>query len=473
MKNIKSYLLVLLSISWITINVYFLPFFAWTTGVVLGWMMQQGLFPYRDLVWNRTPLDLFFLADWFKVFGSSQISYQSFIYFIFILITALVFKLSYQMNQKAQIPTLIFYTIFMFPLFQNTESDEMIIGLIPLILLAVFYKYLDKRKLWTLFLTAAVTALCIATKQTTGGIGIAIVATLAIDSYIKKDVSLFFKSLAVFSAGIIISSTIFIIWLVANGAWPDFLWGVISLTTTYVENPVPPGFSLGSGLWIEAAYFSLIIPFVLYWKETKLSFQKVAFISLLIICLAPTIMPGLLSYRAFPGFPLASLIAGVNIVILLNKKTKIMKKFAIATSFIIFIILTFNFWNPYLSQFEEGLHFKNYIVDYSENDYKVADWIKKNTAKGERIMTMTNWVVYMLSDRMPKNKYLSFEPLLLLPYDVSSKTFISDPPRVFVMQSEVLETRPDIKPWPFFAYVKKHYESVAKYGTSEIFVLKK
>lgn len=473
MKSLKAYILLFLGTAWITLNVYFLPFFAWTTGVVLSWMMLHGLVPYRDLVWNRTPLDLFFLAGWSHFFGSSQESYQSFIYLLFLAIAALVFILSYRISPKIQIPTFIFFIIFLFPLFQNTEIGEVLIGFFPLLLLATMYKYLGKKEMRILFLAGIISAVSIITKQTSGGIVVASIGILFFDSYIKKSLALLLKSLTSYVSGILLPAIIFIAYLIYNKTFADFVWGVITLTTTYVASPVPPGFSLGEGLWIEAAYFALLVPFILYWKQTKLSIQKVIFLALLIVSLFPTIMPSLLSYRAFPGYPLAALVAGFDIFLLMSKKATVIQKSVISISLIIFVILTSRFIEPYISSIRnEGFHYKNYIVDYGESDYQVADWIKKNTKRDEKIMTSTSWIVYLLSNRMPKNKYMSFEPLLLLPYNESSNVFISDPPRVFVLANDVLETRPDLKKWPFFSYLKTHYKSVATYGPNEIFILK-
>lgn len=473
MKSLKTYVLLLLGTAWITINVYFLPFFAWTTGIVLSWMILHGLVPYRDLVWNRTPLDLFFLSGWFHFFGSSQASYQSFIYFIFLIITVLVFILSNHMSPKTQIPSFIFYLIFLFPLFQNTEIDEMLIGVFPLLLLATVYIYLEKRRMSILLLAGVISAVSVITKQTSGGIVLASIIILVFDSYIKKSLPLFLKSITSYAAGILLPALVFLIYLISNNALSDFIWGVITLTTTYIADPVPPGFSLGEGLWIEAGYLVLLVPFVIYWKQTKLSIQKVVFLTLLIVSLSPTILPALLSYRAFPSYPLAALVAGFDIFLLMNKKNTIIKKSVILLSFTIFIILIFRFINPYFSSIrDEGFHYKNYIIDYGKSDYQVAEWIKKNTKEDEKIMTSTSWVVYLLSNRMPKNKYMSFEPVLLLPYNESSNVFIADPPRVFVLEHEILETRPNLKSWPFFSYLRSNYKSVASYGTSEIFVHK-
>lgn len=473
MKSAKAYIFLFLGSAWITLNVYFLPFFAWTTGVVLSWMILHGLVPYRDLVWNRTPLDLFFLAGWFNFFGSSKESYQAFIYFLFLCITVLVFIMSFRISPKVRIPSLLFFIIFLFPLFQNTEVGEMLIGLFPLLLLAAMYSYMDKRDLRILFLAGAVSSISVITKQTSGGIVLASLGVLFFDSYIKKSASLLLKSLTYYILGILIPALVFVTYLIYNKALPDFIHGVFGLTNTYLADAVPPGFSLGEGLWIEAAYLGLLVPFVLYWKQTGLSIQKVAFLALLIVCLSPTILPALLSYRAFPAFPLAALVAGVDIYILMSKKSKPAQKFIILLSLTTFIILTSRFINPYISSVKgDGFHYKDYIVDYGEPDYRVAEWIKKNTREDEKIMTSTSWVVYFLSNRMPKNRYMSFEPLLLLPYNESSRVFIEDPPRVFVLEHEILETRPELKKWPFFSYLKNNYKSVAVYGTSEIFVHK-
>lgn len=474
MKSLKAYILFFLGTAWITINIYFFPFFAWTTGIAWSWMILHGLVPYRDFSDNRTHFDIFLLAGWSYFFGNNQASYQSFIYVLFLAIAALVFILSHKISPKIQIPSFIFYIIFLFPLFQNTEMDEVIVGLWILLLLAAVYKYLSKRDIRVIFLAGIISGISIITKQNSGGIVIATVAILGFDAYIQKRFfPMFLKPVIFYVAGISLPILISIAYLTYNKAFSDFIFQVLILTSTYLANPLPPGFSMGDGLWIEIGYLVLFIPFLVYWKQTKLSIQKVIFLVLLTISLFPSLLPSFLSYRAFTVYPVIAIIAGFDMFLLMSKKSTIIQKSIISLSFVIFIVLTLRFTNPYATSIRnEGFHFNNYIIDYGENDYQVADWVRKNTKENEKIMTSTSYIVYLLSNRLPKNKYTMFEPVMLLPYSVSSNVFISDPPSVFILEKDILETRPDLKQWPFFAYLKKNYKSVATYGINEIFVHK-
>lgn len=475
MKSLKAYILLFLGIAWITLNVYFLPFFAWTTGVVWSWLMLHGFVPYRDFVLLRTPFDLFLLAGWSNFFGSSQDSYQLFIYFIFIVIALLVFFLSHRIFPKIQIPSFLFFIIFLFPIFQNTEMGEMLVGLWTLLLLATMYEYLGKKDIRILFLAGIISGLSVITKQNSGGIVIASIGILSLDWFIKK--SSFFsllKSFALYIAGVLLPILALTSYLLYHNALPGFIYYTLELVLgPYRANPLPPGFSIGEGLWIYAAYLSLCVPLIAYRKQTNLPIQMVIFLPFLTVSLLPSLLPAFHSYRTFTAYPLIAIVAGFNICLLINKKGALIQKFVISISLIIFVSLTSRFINSYISQIkDEGFHYKNYIVDYGKTDYQVVEWIKKNTKEDEKITSSTSLIVYLLSNRLPKNKYTFFEPVPLLPYSESSRVFIEDPPRVFVLDNEILETRPDLKKWPFFEYLKNNYKSVALYGTSEIFVLK-
>lgn len=475
MKSLKAYILLFLGIAWITLNVYFLPFFAWTTGIVWSWLMLHGFVPYRDFIVLRTPFDLFLLAGWSNFFGSNQASYQFFIYSISLIIAASVFFLSYRINPKIQIPSFLFYTIFLFPLFQNTEMGEMLVGLWILLLLATMYGYLGKKDIRILFLAGIISGIGVITKQNSGGIIIASIGILSLDWLIKKSsLFLLLRSFAFYITGTLLPVLALIVYLIYHKALPDFTYYTLELVLgPYRANPLPPGFSIGEGLWIEAGYLTLIIPFIAYWRQTKLPIQMVIFLPLLTIFLLPSLFPAFHSYRAFTAYPLIAIVAGFDIFLLISKKGAFIQKFVISISLIIFIALTSRFINPYISQIrDEGFHYKNYIVDYGKTEYQVAEWIKKNTKEDEKIMTSTSLIVYLLSNRLPKNKYTFFEPIPLLPYSESSRVFIEDPPRVFVLDNEILETRPGLKKWPFFEYLRNNYKSVALYGTSEIFVYK-
>ena len=61
-KLLSPWKIFLLGFTWITLNVYFLPFSVWTAGITRPWYVMHGYIPYKDFVWIRMPLDLFILS---------------------------------------------------------------------------------------------------------------------------------------------------------------------------------------------------------------------------------------------------------------------------------------------------------------------------------------------------------------------------------------------------------------------------
>lgn len=474
----NKYLILLLGSMWVVFNIYFLPFFAWTTGIVRPWLILNGYIPYRDFTWIRAPLDLYILSNWYRVFGVNADSYRLFICFILLLITTIVFFITYNILPKLKFLPFLFFIIFLFPLFQNTEVGEILIGFWGILLLTIIFIYLDKIDNRLLFLGGLVSGLSVITKQNSGAVIPAILIIIFIDQYLRKQaLSKWIKPLIHYIFGVFIPVFSFVGYLIYNQSLNDFIFFSKEIVLgSYKNAPLPQNYSLGDGLWIEIGYFVLLIPFLLFSKETKLSLQKIILLPLFVISLFPSLLPSFLSYRAFTAYPIISIVAGYDMLILINnlkKKNRILKISIILSSFIIFILFILRFINPYLMPFTNGEVFpNNYIKDYGESELKTAEWIKKNTKSNEKIISYTSDIVYLLSNRLPENKYIDFQPFTLFPTN-SAKAFITKPPRTFAIDKTILDTYPDLKKWPFIDYLYKNYSLKAKFNYIEIYQFNK
>lgn len=471
----------LLGLAWIALNIYFQPFFAWTTGIVRPWLMLHGYIPYRDFVWMRTPFDIFLLTGWFKLLGVSDVNYQHFIFFLLIVTMLGILFLSYRILPIKKLFPFLFFTIFLFPLFQNSEIGEILIGLFALFLFGLLYKYLSTRKLYLLVIAGLTSGICLITKQNSGALIAGSTAIIVLDSYLQKNpVKLTIKKFLIFIISAIIPIAGLILFYGYNKALPDLFYYSFELVLDkYNQQPLPAGFSRGDALWVEAAYLALLIPFLVYWKKTGLTIQKALMFPLFLIALFPSILPSYLSYRTFTSFPIASLLAGFNFAILLrNKGTNNflnVKNLIVLFSFVSFVTLTLRFTNSYIQSVrDEGFHYGNFIKDYTDSETQTATWINKNTNKNEKIMSFSNSVVYLLSDRLPKNKYIDPFPYLLYPYPQTSKIFSKNPPRIMVIDERLFVDFPDLLNWPFYKdSVKENYKEVKRFENLIIYELVK
>ncbi len=115
-----SNIVLLFGIGWTVLNVYFLPFAVWTLGIVRPWFIINGLLPYKDFTWIRTPLDMFLLSFWYRIFGVGATSYQLFVLLLLVVLCILVFYTTRQLFGSKFIGSFLFYIIFLFPLFKKS-----------------------------------------------------------------------------------------------------------------------------------------------------------------------------------------------------------------------------------------------------------------------------------------------------------------------------------------------------------------
>lgn len=454
--------ILLLSILWVTANIYFLPFFPWTTGITRAWFVFKGLIPYRDFTWIRNPLDIFLLAQWFKVFGATGEAYQLFIYILLITLTVCIFFLSHKLLPKRPKFAFLFYAIFVFPLFINTEIGEVMIGLLNILAFMAAYRFLQKRSLHLLFLTGFIGGLIFVTKQSSITISLAVAFTLFF-TYIAEKKSFFqiLKVFGIYLTGVFIPFAGFIAYFAYNNALKDYLYYSIVFVLGPYSRLKPYELTHGDGLWMAGGLLAIIIPFILFWRENKLSYQLVILLLSLTLASFFSLLPSFLSYRAFPAFPFISIIAGYNILLLTQKNIANIKKWIVVASFIIFIVLISRYMGEYISFVREnGFSQKQYILDYGQTELNIAQWVKNNTKENERIQNFTSEIIYHRSGRLPKHKYIEPFPFMLTPYDTTAKLFINDPPSAVVFDESLPKVHIGIEKWPFIPYMKQHYQQI-------------
>lgn len=465
---------VTLGLLWITIHIFLLPFFPWSTGMVRSWLLLHGYIPFRDLTWLRTPFDLFLMAGWFRVFGVSDRAYQLLLFTLHVLISFGVLWVSYNVVPKKKIVPYIFYLLFLFPLFQNAEIGEVLIALYAIVTLGCTLAFFDTKNGWFLFLSGFLSGLGVITKQTSFALVAAPALSLGIFLYRRKQkLAYSFRRYAILLAGFLIPIVLLIGYYAYQKGLSDLLYYTITVVLSdYRRESLPVGILKGEGMLIAYAYGSLLIPFVVFWKQTKLAPEKVILVASLIIFLLPSLFPSYLSYRTITAYPIVSIIFGYNILLFLRfwKSKQYIKTMIILAAFGLFVLFSWRFILSYISSVKDnGLTINNIIKDYGENEYNVAQWIQTHTAPEEKIISITHPIVYLLSNRLPKNKYIDTNPIMLYPFEYSSKIFMTDPPRILVFEETLLPQFPHYPRWEFYQYFRKNYAIMEKFGPLTIY----
>ncbi|MEX2007721.1 MAG: hypothetical protein WD992_03030 [Candidatus Levyibacteriota bacterium] len=466
--SVKDLMLFFTGIGIISLHVFFLPFYIWTAGIVRPWYILQGLVPYKDFVWLRMPFDLFLLSGWYEIFGPNGEAYQYFVYTLFILISLSLFLISRKFIGKCFWLPFVFFIVFLFPLFQNVEEDEMLIGLFNLILFGLMLLFFNKRRSYLLLPAGIISGLSLVTKQNSGLVIIAVLSSIFLDFFLQKyRVEKLAKNILILLSGILLPVSLVVFYFLIRGGLKDFLY----YTIYFIFGPLRTAYiTQGDGLWIIAGYMSLLIPFVLFWKKTGIKLQVAFFITAQILFLLPSLFPSALSYKAFTSFPLISLIAGLNLSLLVRKNSlTVTKKIVVIASFILFIFFTSRFIESYIGSIQsDGFAKGQYLMDWGEQDKEIATIIKNNSQKDDKILSYKSEMIYVLSDRLPANKYVDPFPYLLTPYEETIKVFKDNPAKFVVYDESLPDDHPGLSEWPFLEFLEENYTMIKKFSDTVI-----
>ncbi len=456
-SSVLDFILLFSSGIWVVLNVYFLPFHIWDAGVMRPWYMLHGYLPYRDFTWIRMPFDLFLLSWWYRVVGVFPLSYQSFYIVLMLLIILTLFIVGrYLLGRNSRIPFL-FFIIFLFPLFQNTEVGELLIGLFSIVLLGVFALFIRTKKIVFLLLLGCIAGLSFITKQNSVLVIAVVYGFLLYKGIITKEkIKTVTIWLVAFSSGLLVPILLLIGYFYVQSGLSDFLYyTVYFLVTKYTSAPV----TKGDGGWILISYMLALIPLVYILKKMKKDKEIVIFLIFQTLCLFSSLLPSFLSYRAFTAFPLMSLVFGY--IWIEKSKNKAIFIFIL----IGFIALNVRYISPYLASIQDtGFRPGQYLTSYGESEREIGEWIRANTKSDEKIINYGSEMIYLFADRLPKNKYVEPFPYLLQPFEKSTKVFTDNPPRVVIYDKSLPNDHMGLSDWPFLRYLQENYNIVNTYS---------
>ena len=451
-------LVLAVSLSWITFHMYWLPFHPWTLGMVRPWFMLQGLIPYRDFVWIRMPADLFVLAGWYSLFGVSPDSYRA-------LITAIVLTTMIILWKRSSLSVVLFAILFP-PLFFNTEIGEMLIGLYATMFAYVFHLFLIQKNRTALGIAGVLAGLMVMTKQSTATVSLAVAFTIVLGGkYLNMTALQKAKQFLLYLSGASIVPIVILIYFTYHHALTDLYYYTVEfLLTSYVDAPV----NKGTGLLLTGSLLVLGLPMIVRGVNSASMIHRLFFFTLL-LCLTPLLYPSFLSYRAYPLLPVIAFAAPL---IYDEWRVRAQKTYIILLCASLFLYGTMTYMKEYYAFItDNGFHLNQWLYDYGDVEFETANWVREQTNRDDRIMVYANSMIYVLSDRLPANKYVDPFPYLLEPMDKTASVFFDNLPRVFIYDRTLPEVHVGLDSFPFIQALEQYYTQEKTIGTMELYTL--
>lgn len=460
----KSLFILFLGFIFIAFQLFFLPFHVWDAGIARPWYMLHGMLPYRDFVWIRMPFDLFLMEGWYRLVGANALGYQTFILILFFILSSLVYiagKVSFK--KHFYLPFLLF-NLFLFPIFQNTEEGEILVGIFNISLFILFFFFLKNKKNFYLFFAGLISGLAFITKQNSVLVMAIFSASILFNSIVKKEnIIRFFKNISSYFLGIIVPMILLFVYFLLNGGLSDFFnYTFLFLISTYSKAYVLHG----DGMLLVFAYLFLLIPFAVFNKVINWDNSLKLMLVTQVLALFPSLLPSFLSYRAFTAYPLICLIAAAEIDVILDNKKQIAKSIKVFffLGILGFLYFSSSFLNSFLVSLRDGqVSYGQYITSYGPIEEEIASLINKNSKPDDKIINYGSEMMYVLSDRLPANKYVDPFPYLLQPFEETTIVFERNPPLFVIYDYSLPNDQPGLDKWPVIAFFENKYKIVKSF----------
>ncbi|MDO8658551.1 MAG: glycosyltransferase [Candidatus Levybacteria bacterium] len=472
--KILPYLLLCIWVLFSYLKVFYGLFAVWESGITEAWYLKNGLVIYRDYIHHHTPLLRYILFLFFEIIGYQPFTLQIFSFLISILLFIFVFITARSVSKQISLITSIIFILLFFSFFTNFHLEEGTSGLFILISVFLSFLFIDKKKLYLLFLSGLFAGFAVMTKQTSVGIMFAVGLTLLFikENNFKKNIFGIF----IFGLGSLFAILPILYYFYSKEALSDFFYyNVIFNLTIYREKTT--AYALAEGVRVSLPLLFSLFPLsiFLYKKQlkNKILSSKILLLFLSIVFLTPVLLPSFLGGRLLPLFPLAIISWGFILNWILRYKEN---KLRLLYIFILIVSSGFIFSEvPYVKNqiiaFPREFSQKTLLFDYTENDLKVAQWLRENTDKDQKIYNMGNSYINFLSQRLPQNRYVFMLPWLVMPFDKSTKDIISNPPEI-VINDVYNDIDPMLKSWGFLKYLKENYIKKEQYGNIVIYIKK-
>lgn len=469
--KILPYLLLCIWVLFSYLKVFYGLFAVWESGITEAWYLKNGLIIYRDYIHHHTPLLRYILYFLFETLSYGPLTLQIYFLLVSVLLFIFLYLSARRFSKRIALISSVFFIFLFYNFFTNFHLEEGTSALFILISVFLSFLFINKKKLYLLLLSGLFAGFAIMTKQTSIGIMFAVGLTLLFikgNNFKKKIINVF-----IFGLGLLFASLPILYYFYSKGALSNFFYyNVIFNLTIYREETT--AYALQEGLKVSIPLIASLIPLsVLLYKgrlTNEIKFSKVLLLCLSMIFLAPALLPSFLGGRTLLLFSFAIISWGIIFDWILRYKVSKLRPIYI------FIIIAFSGF--FLSElpnvknqivaFSREFSQRTLLFDYSENDLKVAQWLRENTDKDQKIYNMGNSYINFLSQRLPQNRYVFMLPWLVMPFDKSTRDIIKNPPKIIVSDINN-EKDPALKSWKFLDYMKKQYFVKKQFGDIVIY----
>lgn len=460
------FIIFIILVVWAYINIFQLPYFAWTFPLTQNWFADNGLIEFKDVIYHHTPLPLLILYGMSKILGNNFFMLQISSFLMLILFGYGIYLTAKQISKRVGIMSFFIFIISFSTLFNNFNIEEMTSSLFALWAFYFFIKFYKTISYKFIFFFGALLSLSFMGKQPSILVLFPLAALLIM---FRKNRGILLKKTFIYLAlGLFIAISPFVFYFYANNALYDlYYWNIIFNFTIYpsLSKVYAVKEGITSTLWL---LFSIAPALFIIFKEKieeSIKFILIALITTTIFLL-PSFFPSFWTYKALIFYPYPVILWSIVFLKIKNKFLFL----SVIMAGLFFIPLFKGFYIDYLPY---NIFHKEYILDYTEDELRVVNWLKKNTQKNEKIMNIGNHYILTLAQRLPANKYVYIFPWLVYPYEESTKEILYNPPRVVILDSRIYEDWPSVeKEWRLISEIRSTYKKEINFGTYNIYIHK-
>lgn len=444
--------------------------------LALGEGVRQGIELYSGLHDNKPPL----------LYLTAAISGNLFIFKVllatFNLIAIYLFwkltKILFPKNDKLHtVSTLIFGVFSTIPLLEGNIANAENFMVVP-VLLALVYAFARKNTIKNMFLVGILFSLASLFKIVAAFDILGLIAFWLI--FVKKEDFIgLVKKVLFLSLGFVTPILLSFVWYYLKGSLSEYVIAAylqnFGYLSSWKRSAVEIPF-LVKNAPLLIRFGIMLVGFIILWTlKNKLSKQFIFISSWLLASLFAVA----LSERPYPHYFLQAL-PPVSILLgmLFTFKNIEQGLTVIPLTVAFFVPYYFNFWYyPTIPYYERFIKFASKQITKTEyfnqfssevsNNYRIADFLNKSTAKGDRVFVWSgdSAAIYSLSRRLPPTKYVAYYHFK----DFSTDVLTIEELRVSMPRFVVIT--PNSKPFKGLdMFLNENYYIISEVGSSQIWL---
>lgn len=340
-------------------------FTLWPEMVVYPYLLNNNYILYRDIITNYSPIFIYFLSFWSHIFGYQPLIFQLLTLLIVIIIDICLFSIAKRLfgTLSANI-SLIFFIIISIPFGINGLWFDLAITPFILCSFFLFIKFINKPQQKYLFYCFLLLTIAFFIKQQT--IWVYLWFLIVALFYFRKQMKFVLPKIVISTIPLILFSIFFLLFFAEKQILSEYIYWNFGFPFTIAI----PG--AGYNQIPTVRQFIIVISLFLIFTPSffikKIEIRLTLFVSLLLTAFAYRFD----YFHLIPSLTILSLIAGENIMYILNRK----KKYIIVSifSFIVILYISLRFliinWQQQIRFFESGIISTAKLITLitSEND---------------------------------------------------------------------------------------------------------